>query len=158
MRSHPRGQFHIRARQLVPAVSKIIQGFPSDSAGHHDISHEGSATALDAQAAIDKYYSDRLAELLTSLKSVTEGAGTMLDNTLVVYFNEVSIGADHNANNMPVLMFGAKSMGLNRGAHLKYAGRYMTDIWSATGAAFGVPMTSFGDAQWNKGPVSDLFA
>jgi hypothetical protein len=136
---------------------KLLKGFPNDPAGHHDISHEGGATAIAAQAAADKYYSERLAELLRDMKATPEGSGTMLDNTLVVYFNEVSIGADHNSQNMPVLMFGAKALRLNRGSHLKYGGRYMSDIWAATATALGAPMQSFGDAQWNKGPVTDLF-
>jgi Protein of unknown function (DUF1552) len=136
---------------------KILKDFPNDSAGHHDISHEGSAVAISAQAAADKYYSERMAELLNDMKATPEGTGTMLDNTLVVYFSEVSIGADHNHQNMPVLMFGAKSLGLNRSSHLKYGGRYMSDVWAATATAFGVPMQTFGDAQWNKGPAPDLF-
>src|SRR5258706_8364102 len=138
--------------------AKIAKTFPNDSAGHHDISHEGSATALEAQAAIDKYYSDRLAELLVDMKATPEGTGNMLDNTLVAYFNEVSIGADHNAFNMPVLLFGAKNLGLNRGSHLRLNGRYMTDVWASAAKAFGDSTTErFGDPNWGQGPIADLF-
>lgn len=134
---------------------KMVSGFPTGG-GHHDISHNTDAT--DAQARIDQIYCETLAATLLEMKNIKEGAGTMLDNTLVVMFNEVSDGNSHGTDDMPLVMFGGKSIGLQTGQHLRFNKRSMTDVWSAVGQAFGVDMTGFGDKPYATGAVSNLFA
>ena len=117
-------------------------GFPSGTNGtHHDISHQPAS--VTAQDRIEQIHCEQLAAFLQTLKAVPEGSGTMLDNTLVVYFNEVSNGNAHGTDNMPLLMFGGKSLGLQTGQHLHFNGRYMNDV-AAVGTAFG-NMKTFGD-------------
>ena len=50
------------------------------------------------QAAIERWYMQRMAELLQQLDSVPEGDGTMLDNTMLIYANELTVGAAHNVS------------------------------------------------------------
>jgi hypothetical protein len=133
--------------------SNIDQNF-SQSGGHHDISHNTSAGL--AQARIDQTYCETLAALLTNMSTIPDGSGTLLDNTLVVFFNEVSDGNSHSITNMPVAMFGGKKLGLQTGQHLHFNGRYMNDVWSAIAGAFGVTM-KFGDSAYSTGPVASLF-
>jgi Protein of unknown function (DUF1552) len=134
--------------------SHIIQGENLAGGGHHDISHNTGAGL--SQARIDRFYCEALATFLTQMKAIPDGAGNMLDNTLVVFFNECSDGNGHDIHNMPVVMFGGKSLKLNTGQHMKFNGRYMNDVWSAVAGAFGAP-TTFGDAAFSKGPVPGLF-
>ncbi len=109
--------------------------------GFHDISHLTDSVAVDQLAAADTYFSQQLAAFLLDLKSTPESDGSsMLDNTLVVYFSDVSIGNNHDWRRMPVIFFGGKSLGLNRGQWLDMHGRYMNDIWASTIAAFGVSL------------------
>src|SRR5258708_23563815 len=62
----------------------------TDSNGHHDISHLVGTGALDSSYIVEKYYHDRTAELLAELAATPDvGGGTLLDNTLVVYWTEV---------------------------------------------------------------------
>ena len=135
---------------------KMSPGFPDFNGGHHDISHQTNATA--AQARIEQIYCEQLAAFLQTMKAIPEGSGTMLDNTLVVFFNEVSNGNDHGTDNIPLLMFGGKSLGLQTGQHLHFTNRYMNDVWAAIGSAFGPEMKTFGDTQYSTGPVPGLFA
>jgi hypothetical protein len=135
--------------------SKIIPGF-TNGAGHHDLSHQPDQHAQHAQ--VDAFYSRMLAEMLLNMKNTADGDGSLLDHTLVVYFNECAIGANHTTENMPVLLFGGKSLRLQTGRHLRYGGKFITDVWSAVGNAMGVPMTTFGDPAFNKGTVAGLFA
>ncbi len=92
------------------------------------------------------------------MKNTPDGDGSLLDHTLVVYLNEVAIGANHTIDNMPILMFGGKNLKLQTGRHLQFGGKFMTDVWTAVGNAMGVPMTTFGDAAFNRGTVTGLFA
>jgi Protein of unknown function (DUF1552) len=141
--------------------TNVVPGSVTLTSGHHDLSHELNApTRVADKAAIDKYYCDRLADLLNTMKATPEGTGTMLDNTLVVFFSEVCIGELHSIQNMPVVMFGGQALTqkLRTGQHLRFANRFMTDVWVAVANAFGVPLKTFGDSQFNAGPVAGLFA
>lgn len=134
--------------------SKIMPNF-TNPAGHHDLSHQPDQHTQHAQ--VDTFYSKMLAEMIQNMKNTPDGDGSLLDHTLVVYFNECAIGANHTTENMPVLMFGGKNLKLQTGKHLRFGGKYMTDVWSAIGSAMGVPMTTFGDPAMNKGTVTGLF-
>jgi hypothetical protein len=75
--------------------------------GHHDISHTSD---VNAQYIIDKFYCDRTAELLAEMDSTMDVDGnTLLDNTLVVFWNEASNGNAHGAVDMPVLLSAGSS-------------------------------------------------
>jgi hypothetical protein len=134
--------------------ANIIPGF-ANTGGHHDISHQGEA--LSDHATIDQYYSQRVAEFVQHLKDTPDGAGTLLDNTLVVYISECNVGASHSIQNMPILMFGAKALQLQTGRHLHFNGTYMNDVWAAVASAMGVPSPTWSDTAYSKGAVTGLF-
>jgi Protein of unknown function (DUF1552) len=111
--------------------------------GFHDISHLTDSPSVDQLAQADTYYCTQLAAFLLDLKNTPEGNGSnMLDNTLVVFFSDVSVGNNHDWKRMPVIFFGGKSLGLNQGRWINMQGRYMNDLWASTLAAFGVPLPS----------------
>jgi len=138
--------------------------------GHHDISHATDAASVDRLAAIDQFYCARVAEFLTDLKNTPEGTGNMLDNTFVVFFSEVALGAGHGWTKMPVTFFGGKSVGLQAGRNLMMSGRYLNDIWASVLLAFGLTLPSDnkfgGNNVWKgvtgprigEGAVSGIFA
>jgi len=134
---------------------KIDPANISKGEGHHSVSHDTGAGS--AQARIDEIYCEQLSAFLQKMKATPDGTGTLLDNTLVVFFNECAIGNTHSIENMPVLLFGGKNLGLQTGQHLQFGGRYMNDIWAAICGAYGAP-ASFGDPAFGNGPVSGLFA
>lgn len=136
----------------------IAPGEVTGRNGHHTMSHDTGA--LVDLAVIEQLYAQDLSTFLQALKATPDTEGSLLDNTLVVYLNECSWGNTHGVEQMPTLLFGAKSLGLRGGRHLKYGGRTMNDIWAAVATAFGVPaaVTGFGDPAWNQGPAPDLFA
>lgn len=146
--------------------------------GHHDISHlVGGGDAVAAHYIIDKYYCDRTAELLAELAATPDiGGGSLLDNTLVVYWTEVSDGSAHGVVDMPIVLFGGKFLKLKGGSFLQLGNAatnaqfsaggqytkgpppYASDLWVTTAQAWGAgAMTSFGDPMWNTGPISSIF-
>ena len=138
--------------------------------GMHDISHQTGPTAEGWQAAAHNWYCQKVADFLLDLKNTPDGPGTsMLDNTLVVFFTEVTIGAVHSSKQSPVMFFGGKSIGLKVGQNLDMKDRYMNDVWASTIAAFGIPLPSNnmygGNDVWNgvtgprlgQGAVSGIF-
>ena len=135
--------------------AKIIPGFNDpNGTGHHDLSHVMSATNLHSQ--IDQWYAQQLSTVLQAMKATPDGAGTLLDNTLVVYFNECCYGWSHSIENMPLLLFGGKNLKLQTGRHLKFNMRYMNDVWAAIATAMGVPMNTYGDTGFSTGALSGV--
>jgi len=136
--------------------AKIIPGFNDPGGtGHHDLSHVMTATNLHSQ--IDQWYSQQLVQVLQAMKNTPDGDGTLLDHTLVVYFNECCYGWSHSIENMPLLLFGGKNLKLQTGRHLKFPMRYMNDVWAAIATAMGVPMNTYGDTAFSTGAVSGVF-
>jgi hypothetical protein len=139
-------------------------------------SHGVGGDAVDAQYIIDKWYCDRTAELLAEMAATPDiGGGSLLDNTLVVFWSEVSDGNAHGAVDMPVLLFGAKFLKLQGGSFLqlgnaaangnfspngKYSAGpapYMSDFWVTAAQAWGYALAAYGDAQWNTGKIAGIF-
>jgi hypothetical protein len=171
------GNSGIRFSQVIPKVLPNLM--VDDVEGYHAISHEnGGATKANphvSQFAIDKYFCYMTANLLQDLANTPDGmtGGSLLDNTLVVFWNECSIGNTHDTQNMPVLLFGGKFLKLNGGHFFDFSdkaagkGRYMSDFWvqlsKAWAMADGVagsgyePLVKYGDDAWNLGDMSELF-
>jgi hypothetical protein len=61
---------------------------------HHFLSHKTSEKPI--LAAIQKWYMEHIAKLFDAMKAVPEGNGTLFDNTLIVYANELHTGWDHS--------------------------------------------------------------
>ncbi|HYQ17001.1 MAG TPA: DUF1552 domain-containing protein [Polyangiaceae bacterium] len=56
---------------------------------------------------IDSYYAQKFANLVKMLDSISEGDGTLLDNTIAVWMMEDSDGSAHNLNNLPIIQAGS---------------------------------------------------
>jgi len=65
------------------------------------------ADALDNLLKIDDYHTRKFAYLVRRLSEVTEGDGTLLDNTAAVWFSQFSDGLAHNLNNLPIIQAGS---------------------------------------------------
>jgi len=134
----------------------------TDTEGHHNISHNGGTGYRQAQYIIDKVYCDIVAKLLEDMKATPDGLGpgSLLDNTLVVFWNECSEGNPHAMNDMPVLVFGGKFLNLQGGKYLQFGknARTMADFWVQTAQAWGfTQLTQYGDIMWNKGSMPGIY-
>ncbi len=56
---------------------------------------------------IDEFYAQKFARLVGMLDGITEGDGTLLDNTATVWFQEMSDGCARNLNNLPIIQAGS---------------------------------------------------
>lgn len=128
---------------------------------HHSLSHENLSDGEIAMmmAAIDRWYSERTAEFLRSLRDTPEidGNGSLLDNTLVLYISEVAAGT-HVFEPMPLVLFGGAGVGLQGGGVASFDGRSTNDLWLAIARQFGVELGSIGAEGQSSGPLEGLFA
>jgi hypothetical protein len=100
----------------------------------------------------------QLAYLLYKLRSKKEGAGTLLDNTLVLYVNEFG-EATHVHTNMMYLLAGGAGGALKKGQWLQAPGEPHNRLLLSVLRAFGIDDATFGDPQYcGKGPLTGLLA
>ena len=93
---------------LAPSRSDIFMKWLDMKKSHHDYSHDpdSSAEAQTGLVKINQWYATQIAALITSLKAVKEGAGTMFDNTLILWCNELGVGNNHSHEKLPMLLAG----------------------------------------------------
>ena len=125
--------------------------------GHHQLSHEPDKNkkAQEKLRRINTWYCEQMAYLCKKLESTKE-PGTdqsMLDNTLVVWTNELGHGNSHTLDNLPMMMVGG-GFGFEMGRFTKVQGVSTTRLWLAIAHAMGHQIDSFGLADLCKeGPV-----
>jgi hypothetical protein len=93
---------------------------------HHGLSHRtgdnsvggacGVDNVLDKINQIDQWLAGKFAKMVGLFDSIQEGGGTMLDNTATMWLSELSDGAAHNINNLPILIAGGAGGYLKQGA------------------------------------------
>jgi hypothetical protein len=118
-----------------------------DNVAHLDTSDAGSSPVNTHRVVLmNQYYASCVAKLATALDAVPENGGTMLDNTLVVWANELGRG-DHSLENVPVVFIGGAGGGFPLGGRVIDAGRQPFNRLGCTILnAFGQTRLGFGDA------------
>ena len=86
--------------------------------GYHNLSHHGKSPAKLAQLeTIDREHMKLLDKLFAGLKGASEGSGSLLDRTMVLYGSNLGNANTHVTTNLPVLFAGG---GFRHGQHLAF--------------------------------------
>jgi hypothetical protein len=99
------------------------------------------------QTRVDKgviYAMQGLATFLGYLSSMTEGSGTVLDNTLIYVTSCTSWGKVHDTSEWPCLMIGKAGGALKGNQHLRYPGGNLSSALLSIANLFGANKTSLG--------------
>jgi hypothetical protein len=122
--------------------------FAGVSEGHHDLSHHENNPAKQAKISqINRFHTTQLAYLLTKLKSVPEGDGTLLDHCMVVYGSGNSDGNRHNHDDLPVLVAGKGCGTLQTGRHLRFPKETpLNNLWLTLLDRMQVNVPALGDS------------
>jgi hypothetical protein len=128
--------------------------------GHHELSHhpDSEEKTQEKLTKINKWYCEQLAYLAKRLAETPEpgGPGSLLDNTLLVWTNELGKGNSHTLDNIPFVMVGG-GLDFRMGRSLKYRKTPHNRLLLSLAHGFGHPIDSFGNPDFcGKGPLSDL--
>lgn len=94
------------------------------TASHHSLSHQGKDTVNDQLlapnwreqlTAVCQYQASVIAGFAARLAAIPEGNSNMLDNTIILWENELAIGDPHQHNTHPTLLLGGKNLGVRGG-------------------------------------------
>lgn len=107
----------------------------------HGLSHHGGDPAkLDALETIGTWQLTRFAGLLDQLADVPVGAGTLLDDTIVLFLCAISDPDVHDSVDLPVVVAGGHAgQGL-----VTSANEHLQGVHLAVLQRLGLPLTSFG--------------
>jgi hypothetical protein len=128
--------------------------------GHHHLSHEPDTneTACDKLTRINKWYCEQLAYLAQRLADTPEpgGGGSLLDNTLIVWTNELGKGNSHTLENIPFVLVGG-GLNFQMGAARDYKGVPHNRLLLSLAHGFGHRIEKFGNPNFcGDGPLSHL--
>lgn len=112
----------------------------------HSVAHGVAPDSAAQLLAIDTWQAEQVAGLLDRLEAIPEGDGTVLDNTLVFWTNEIGLhDFSHSRADMGVVLAGATSR-LRSGRFVDLTGFRYQDLLLTLAHAMGHPeLTSFGD-------------
>ncbi len=70
---------------------------------HHDVSHSQG----EEKTKINEWYASQFEYMIRRMKSIPEAGGTMFDNTVMIWVNEIGAGGDpHTSSDLPWVMAG----------------------------------------------------
>jgi hypothetical protein len=126
--------------------------------GHHELSHEpdSNASAQEKLTKINKWFAEQLAYLCKKLANTPEpgGPGNMLDNTTIIWTNELGQGNSHTLDNIPFVLVGG-GLGFKMGQSLKFKKVAHNRLLMSIAHGFGHHIKKFGNPDFcAAGPLS----
>ena len=127
--------------------------------GHHSLSHkpDGEAAAQEKLLKINKWFAGELAYLCKRLKETPEPGGdsNMLDNTTIIWLNELGKGNSHTLDNIPFTLIGG-GLGFKMGRALEFSNVPHNRLLLSLVHGFGHNLKTFGNAKLSVGGPLDL--
>lgn len=121
--------------------------------GHHGLSHEPDSNedSYEKLIKINTWYCEQIAYLAKKLSETPEpGAdGSMLDNTTIVWTNELGKGNSHTRDNIPFVMVGG-GLGWNTGQAIDFGKVPHNRLLMNFCESMGHPVESFGNPDFCK--------
>lgn len=128
--------------------------------GHHEISHEPDSNE-EAQKKLTKinvWFCEQLAYMAKRLAETPEpgGEGSLLDNTLIVWTNELGQGNSHTMDNIPFVLVG-NGLDFRMGRSIKYKKVAHNRLLLSLAHGMGHRIDRFGNPDYcGDGPLHDL--
>ena len=145
--------------QFTKSVGQARMNWLEIDKGHHSLSHEpdGNAAAVEDLTKINVWFAQEVAALAKKLADTPEpgGQGTLLDNTLIVWTNELGKGNSHTLNDIPFVLLGS-GWGFRMGRSLRLPSVPHNRLLLALAHASGLPLKTFGNPKLSAGGPLDL--
>jgi hypothetical protein len=150
----------IATLQFTNSVGNARMTWLGVTEGQHELSHrpDSDRTAQEQLTNINKWYCEQLAYLAQRLANTPEpgGNGSLLDNTLIVWTNELGKGNSHTLDNIPFILVG-NGLDFRMGRSLRYGRVPHNRLLLALAHGFGHRIQRFGNPNFcGDGVLSSL--
>ncbi|MEZ6139858.1 MAG: DUF1552 domain-containing protein [Zavarzinella sp.] len=139
----------------IDTLSTPIQSLPEndENTSIHAIGHGGAdGRPGELRNIIKTYHMKQVQTLVSKLKAIPEGSGTMFDNTTIIYLPETGAGHHNPSNEAPMVIMTGKNSRLNiagRYIRLPFHGekghKTLSNWYTTLLNAYGNPMEHYGD-------------
>jgi hypothetical protein len=141
----------IATLQYAYSTGDTVMSWLNITGRHHDISHkpDGDQQAQQELTRINRWYCEQVAYLAQRLAETPEpgGNGSMLDNTTILWTNELGQGNSHTHENIPFVLVGC-GLDFRMGRSLKYPAVPHNRLLIAIANAFGHEIKQFGNPDY----------
>ena len=130
-------------------ISGLFYPFLDVREAHHLASHNDLSKSYER---VTQYYCSQLAYLASRLEAMPEGAGTVLDNSCLLFTSSMWSGTKHDASKLPVVLVGGLGGTLPTGRVFDYTdkgddNRKLCSMYLSIMDRMGVKLDRFGDAE-----------
>ena len=146
--------------QYTNSVGDAKMRFLGVDQGHHELSHnpDDDEKSQEKLTKINKWYAEQVAYLAKRLAETPEpgGGGSLLDNTLIVWTNELGKGNSHTLDNIPFVLVG-NGLDFKMGRSLKFGKVPHNRLLMSLAHGFGHRINRFGNTDFcSVGPLPNL--
>jgi len=129
-------------------TGKNFSFVPGVKGGHHEISHhENKPEKLEQFKRINAWHIEQYAYMLERMRSIREGDGTLLDNSMVLFGSGIRDGNGHVPHNLPIVLGGKGGGALKTGRHLMYTkDTPLCNLYKSVLRHMGTPVDRFADS------------
>ena len=132
-----------------------VEGWFDKPIQHHSWTHGQHNENIRKQLErLDLFHLEQFVHLVKKMQAISEGDGTLLDNTAFMLGSGLSSGEHHVCNNLPTLIAGSCGGAIKTGQHVRYAeGTPIANLWRSLANAMDVNMSKIGDS---TGLISEI--
>lgn len=150
------GRTNVASLQWSRSVSMVRFTWLGIDRGHHELSHlpDSDDEAQADLVRINTWYAERFAGLIDRLKRYEVGDGTLFDQSLLLWSNELGKGNIHSREKAPYVLAGSAGGALGTGRFLRYpAATPHNNLLLSLLHTLGIEDSSFGNPDWCTGPL-----
>ncbi len=124
---------------------------------HHSLSHHmNHPEKMEQYDRITKWHLEQYAYFLDKLKSIKEGNGTLLDNSLVMFASGLRDGNRHSPRDLPILVGGHGGRKIKSGQNLVFEENTpLSNLYTTWVQTLGIKQEQFADS---TGAFSEIMA
>jgi len=153
------GQTQVASLQWTKAASQARYAFLGVYDAHHELSHYNDAyeVAFEAITNINTWYAEQFTYLAKKLKETPDpsGNGSLLDNSFMIWGNELGKGNSHSLRNIPFVSAGSLQGEFTTGRFIQQEEQQThAKLLTSIANAYGANLTGFGD--FEEGELSNL--
>lgn len=128
------------------------------SGAHHGLTHhKGDTRKIDDIAKINRHHVEQFAYFLKRLNTISDGDGSLLDHSIIVYGSGLADGNNHTHHDLPVLVAGRGCGTLHPGRHVRFPKETpMTNLYVSILDRVGLRAESLGDSTGELEELSEI--